>query len=186
MLEWVAISFSNAWKWKVKVNSLSRVRLCATPWTAAHQAPPSVGFSRQEYWSGMPLNILFPANCFPNRGLPELLRLSQKSLTETINKGVFFLPPIHPPPPSISPSSSGSWKISLSFKINLSPPSIMKNNQSLGCRGGGHVKSGIGLNWNWPVDSVQPSSCQFQRQSQRPGLLLLPAACVSVLALQRQ
>ena len=40
-LEWVAISFSNAWKWKVKVNSLSRVRLFATPWTAAHQAPPS-------------------------------------------------------------------------------------------------------------------------------------------------
>ena len=54
-LEWVAISFSNAWKWKVKVNSLSRVRLLATPWTAAHQAPLSMGFSRQEYWSGVPL-----------------------------------------------------------------------------------------------------------------------------------
>ena len=54
-LEWVAISFSNAWKWKVKVKSLSRVRLLATPWTAAHQAPPSMGFSRQEYWSGLPL-----------------------------------------------------------------------------------------------------------------------------------
>ena len=54
-LEWVAISFSNAWKWKVKVKSLSRVRLLATPWTAAHQAPPSLGFSRQEYWSGVPL-----------------------------------------------------------------------------------------------------------------------------------
>ena len=48
-LEWVAISFSNAWKWKVKVKSLSRVQLSATPWTAAHQAPPSMGFSRQEY-----------------------------------------------------------------------------------------------------------------------------------------
>ena len=47
-LEWIAISFSNAWKWKVKVKSLSRVRLLATPWTAAHQAPPSIGFSRQE------------------------------------------------------------------------------------------------------------------------------------------
>ena len=54
-LEWVAISFSNAWKWKVKVKSLSRVQLFATPWTAAYQAPPSVGFSRQEYWSGVPL-----------------------------------------------------------------------------------------------------------------------------------
>ena len=54
-LGWVAISFSNAWKWKVKVKLLSCVRLLATPWTAAHQAPPSMGFSRQEDWSGMPL-----------------------------------------------------------------------------------------------------------------------------------
>ena len=53
-LEWVAISFSKAWKWKVKVKSLSRVRLLATPWTAAHQASPSMGFSRQEAWSGVP------------------------------------------------------------------------------------------------------------------------------------
>ena len=54
-LEWVAISFSNAWKWKVKRKSLSCVRLFVTPWTAAYQAPPSMGFSRQEYWSGVPL-----------------------------------------------------------------------------------------------------------------------------------
>ena len=54
-LEWVAISFSNAWKGKVKVKSLSRAWLLATPWTAAYQAPPSMGFSRQEYWSGLPL-----------------------------------------------------------------------------------------------------------------------------------
>ena len=54
-LEGVAISFSNAWKWKMKVKSLSRVWLVATPWTAAYQAPPSMGFSRQEYWSGVPL-----------------------------------------------------------------------------------------------------------------------------------
>ena len=54
-LEWVAISYSNACKWKVKVKSLSRVRLLVTPWTAAHQAPPFMGFSRQEYWSGVPL-----------------------------------------------------------------------------------------------------------------------------------
>jgi len=54
-LEWVAISFSNAGKWKVKVKSLSRIRPSATPWTAAYQAPPSMGFSRQEYWSGVPL-----------------------------------------------------------------------------------------------------------------------------------
>ena len=55
ILEWAAISFSNAWKWKVKVKSFSRVQPSATPWTAAHQAPPSMGFSRQEYWSGVPL-----------------------------------------------------------------------------------------------------------------------------------
>ena len=64
-LEWVAISFSNAWKWKsekVKVKSLSCVWLLATPWTAAYQAPPSMGFSRQEYWSGVPLaSLLFLA-----------------------------------------------------------------------------------------------------------------------------
>ena len=54
-LEWIAISFSNAWKWKVKVKLLSRVRLFATPWSAAYQTPPSMGFPRQEYWSGVPL-----------------------------------------------------------------------------------------------------------------------------------
>ena len=55
VLEWVAISFSNAWKWKVKVKSLSRVQPSVTPWTAVYQAPLPMGFSRQEYWSGVPL-----------------------------------------------------------------------------------------------------------------------------------
>ena len=55
ILEWVAISFSNAWKWKVNVKSLSHARLLETPWNAAYQAPPSMAFSRQEYWSGFPL-----------------------------------------------------------------------------------------------------------------------------------
>ena len=53
-MEWVATSFSNSGKWKVKVKSLSRVRLLVTPWTVAHQSSPSMGFSRQEYWSGVP------------------------------------------------------------------------------------------------------------------------------------
>ena len=53
-LEWVAISFSNAWKWKVKGKSLNRIWLLAAPWTAAYQPPPSMGFSREEYWSGVP------------------------------------------------------------------------------------------------------------------------------------
>ena len=81
-LEWVAISFSNAWKRKVKVKSLSRVRFLVTPWTAAYQAPLSMGFSRQEYWSGVPLprltlldlqivlrNVLSEQNSFVCRGL---------------------------------------------------------------------------------------------------------------------
>ena len=58
-LQWVAISFSSAWKWKVKVNLLSRVRLFETPWTAAYEAPPPMRFSRQEYWSGV-----YVAGCF--------------------------------------------------------------------------------------------------------------------------
>ena len=66
ILEWVAISFSSAWKWKVKVKSLSRIQLLATSWTAAYQAPPSTGFSRQEYWSGVPLPspIINTAVCY--------------------------------------------------------------------------------------------------------------------------
>ena len=53
--EWVAISFSNAWKWKVKVKLLSQIWPSVTPWIATYQAPPSMGFSRQAYWSGVPL-----------------------------------------------------------------------------------------------------------------------------------
>ena len=69
ILEWVAIVFSNAWKWKVKVRSLSRVWLFATPWTVAYQAFPSMGFSRQEYWSGKsspsPLALCNKHSCTP-------------------------------------------------------------------------------------------------------------------------
>ena len=63
-LEWVAISFSNAWKWKVEVKLPSHVQLFVTPWTAAYQAPPPMGFSRQEYWSGLSL----PSPSLQNRG----------------------------------------------------------------------------------------------------------------------
>ena len=65
-LEWVAISFSNAWKWKVKMKSLSHVWPSVTPWTAAFQAPPSMGFSRQEYWSGVPLLPRHPTRVLAN------------------------------------------------------------------------------------------------------------------------
>ena len=72
-LEWVAITSSNAWKWKVKVKWLSRVWLLATPWTAAYQAPPSMGFSRQEYWSGVPLPSPLISYCDINISLVSLL-----------------------------------------------------------------------------------------------------------------
>ena len=81
-LEWVAISFSNAWKWQVKVKSLSRVQLLATLWTAAYQAPPSMGFSRQEYWSGVPLPSPFQSGLISFDGLvgsPCCPRDSQES-----------------------------------------------------------------------------------------------------------
>ena len=59
-LEWVAISFSNAWKWKVKVKSLSHVQLWVTPWAAACQAPPCMGFSKARVleWGAIAFSIL--------------------------------------------------------------------------------------------------------------------------------
>ena len=90
-LEWVAISFSNAWKWKVKVKSLSRVRLFMTPWTAAHQAPPSMGFSRQEYWSGLPLPS--PMNLLGDHkwwGLMTDMRFGQVKVICNLSKSVLI------------------------------------------------------------------------------------------------
>ena len=78
-LEWVAISFSNAGKWKVKVKSLSRVRPSATPWTAAFQATLSMGFSRQEYWSG--LSLPYITSIHPPKGR-KMLKLRKKRKME--------------------------------------------------------------------------------------------------------
>ena len=93
-LERVAISFSNAWKRKVKVQSLSHVRLFETPWTAAHQAPPSMGFSRQEYWSGVPSAspVFFPRS------------YSQLSPSFSFSFSFYFL--LFPLPSFLSPHSS--------------------------------------------------------------------------------
>ena len=74
--------FSNAWKWKVKVRSLSRVRLFVTPWTAAHQAPPSMGFSRQEYWSGVPLPSPY---CLSSRNFPCVVDVLGKGGTSSLS-----------------------------------------------------------------------------------------------------
>ena len=81
-LEWVAISFSNAWKWKVKVKSL-----LATPWTAAYQAPPSMGFSRQEYWSGLPLPSLMKVNRYDKKEMGEENKDFMYSLKEKCQTG---------------------------------------------------------------------------------------------------
>ena len=87
-LEWVAISFSNAWKWKGKVKSLSRVWLLAIPWTAAYQAPPSMGFSRQEYWSGVPLPSPKDLSVIPE--ILKLLRRKQAIYSFTLVLAFFF------------------------------------------------------------------------------------------------
>ena len=90
-LEWVAISFSNAWKWKVNVKSLSCVRLLATPWTAAYQAPPSMEFSRQEHWSGVPVPCPELSSedtktkiMVPDRRLPENMMMTDIHLERRV------------------------------------------------------------------------------------------------------
>ena len=100
-LEWVAISFSNAWKWKVKVKSLSRVWLFSTPWTAAHQAPPPMGFSRQEYGVGCHRLLWLIPLATPE--LQELLSLkTKKHMTENTLL-----------PPKISGGGANAWRTSL-------------------------------------------------------------------------
>ena len=86
-LEWVAISFSKAWKWKVKVKSLSCVQLLATSWTAAHQAPLSMGFSRQEYWSGVPL----PSPAWPSSHLRKSEMKKEFQHPSSLTKGYLLM-----------------------------------------------------------------------------------------------
>jgi len=130
-LEWVAISFSNAWKWKVKVKSLSRVRLLGTPWTAAHQAPPSMGFSRQEYWSGVPLPSPSTANWLKWKHDLSLLCLSPLVTRHpTQRKSKVFTWPLHSDyllTPSLQPllplaCSPSSQKVCLLFLTGTLQP----------------------------------------------------------------
>ena len=103
-LELVAISFSSAWKWKLKVELLSRVRLFATPWTAAYQAPPSMGFSRQEYWSGLPLPspsiMLSRDQLYPFKDVPYLFLASSPRPSSSLYHLCYFFPslPLRLPP----------------------------------------------------------------------------------------
>ena len=109
ILEWVSIFFSNAWKWKVKVKSLSRARLLATPWTGAYQASPSMGISMQKYWSGVPLP--FPTLCDPmNCSTPSLpVHHQLPEFTQThVHRVSDAIQPSHPlsspSPPAPNPS----------------------------------------------------------------------------------
>ena len=106
-LEWVAISFSNAWKWKVKVKSLSHVRLLVTPWTAAHQAPPSMGFSRQECWSGVPCLSLSCVQLFATPMDCSLWGFSVHGFSQARILELIAFPPLGDlPDPGIKPRSS--------------------------------------------------------------------------------
>ena len=119
-LVWVAISFSNAWKWKVKVKSLSCVWLIlATPWTAVYQDPPSTGFSRQEYWSGVPL---------PSPGLFLVLVFSNSSLQSLSHVWLFVTPWITACQASLSITNSRSLPKLMSIE------SVMPSNHLILCR----------------------------------------------------
>jgi len=117
-LEWVAISFSSAWKWKVKVKSLSRVWLLATPWTAAYQAPPSMGFSRQEYWSdpqNSPRSISVFSMHWIRLGIPPIFL--KKSLTAS-DLSPLTQPLSRPASPLLSGDSSpSSWDFPFPFLV---------------------------------------------------------------------
>ena len=89
-LERVVISFSNAWKWKVKVKSLSRIQLLATPRTAAYQAPPSMGFARQEYWSEVPLPSLRTIPTWTKKGRDQWSTLWKNMIQKKMERTVSF------------------------------------------------------------------------------------------------
>ena len=145
-LEWVAIAFSNAWKWKVKAKLLSCVWLLVTSWTAAYQAPPSMGFSRQEYWSGVPLpspfkHLVLPIaikDCF-QRTEPPILEAStqqRKTLFKDGLAGVWasetWFKDVAPGIPSLLRLNSMRYRCSASLissvpqeqRITLSSPHI--------------------------------------------------------------
>ena len=160
-LEWVAISFSNAWKWKVKAKPLSRVWLPATPWTAVYQAPPSMGFSRQEYWSGVPL----PSPNNPNKLMSKfppgtdqfLYPLSHLNPSKTLSSMQFlFLP---------------SW-----FCLQLAPGGFLPYHSILNSLAI-LMKLSLNLHFTWPLchlKNINHSSWSFL-------LILLPLTCFLIL-----
>ena len=115
-LEWVAISFSNGWKWKAKVKTLSHVQLLATSWTATYQAPPSMGLSRQEYWSGLPLPSPITRHywgrniCWFNSIKTSRIILLNKKDQETVDENSQILSEI-----SVSTSHPLPWRPNWTF-----------------------------------------------------------------------
>ena len=126
-LEWVAISFSSAWKWKVKVTLLSRVQLLVTPWAAAHQAPTPMGFSRQEYWSGVPLPSLSTALCFQWKKLGQKISIYSVQFSGSVVSDSLWphgLQHTRPPCPSPTPRAypnpcplSWWWHLAISSSV---------------------------------------------------------------------
>ena len=125
-LEWVAISFSNVWKWKVKVKSLSCVWLFTTPWTAAYQAPPSMGFSSQEYWSGVPLpslNVVTRPGKMSCGGGWKRPFLTLPMEWDILGIGtLFFLRPVYYPLKTCGLYKWGGLRVQRSFKSHLLYP----------------------------------------------------------------
>ena len=173
-LEWVAISFSNAWKWKVKVKSFSCVWLLVTPWTAAYQAPPSMGFSRQENWSRVPLPSPQASLCITNS--QSLLKLMSIESVMPSNHLILCLPLFLPPSifPSIRVFSNESalhirWPKYWSFSFSNSP----SNEHPVPCS---------------PRDSQESSAPQFKRDlnpKKKPWLnlfrILVSVECLKVV-----
>ena len=120
-LEWVTISFSNAWQWKVKVKFLSCTRPLATPWSAAHQAPPSMGFSRQEYWSGCHCLFQEEVLVFPSFQVFAWASLTNLNLQLPLpTKGSPSLwSGVHRVIEVLAPSVEVSWKLHLSTILQL-------------------------------------------------------------------
>ena len=157
-LEWVAISFSNAGKWKVKVKSLSRARLLATPLTTAYQAPPSMGFSRQEYWTGVPSPSPDAKNWLTAKG-PDAgkdWRQEEKGMTEDemvgrhnpLNGHEFAQTHVHWIDDAIQPShllsSPSPWALNLSEHQALF--------QWVGSSSGGQSIGASVLAWGLPIN----------------------------------
>ena len=177
-LEWVAISCSNAWKWKVKVKSLNHVRLLVTPRTAAYQASLSIGFSRQEYWSGVPLPSPYVHASWGKLWTKRYKKTKQKPKKPTHQtatskdpgaKTVYSTCALHTPPPK-------GWAIHLSHPsgpICGHTPTITPCKEPVACYSSPLLQWGPEralprfldwplVNFCWLRRAKKPGQCRFQ------------------------